>query len=111
MNAKLSDIASRRDIIGDIRGRGAMVGIELVSDRARKTPIPTDVMKSIMRGCLQRGVVVLKAGQHDNVLRLLPPLTIDEDLLEEGLSVVDEVLSGVDTTHKESGGPSAGGGS
>jgi len=43
--------------------------------------------------CLEDGVVIIKAGTYDNVIRLLPPLTIDESLLEEGLGVLDEALA------------------
>ena len=45
-----------------------------------------------MQRCLEEGVVILKAGTYDNVIRLLPPLTIDEGLLDEGLGMLDEAL-------------------
>jgi len=89
---RLHEMAERHDVIGDVRGRGAMVAIELVSDRSTKEPAPK-VASRVIEECYREGVIVLKAGTFDNVIRLLPPLTIDEDLLAEGLDVVDKALT------------------
>jgi 4-aminobutyrate aminotransferase / (S)-3-amino-2-methylpropionate transaminase / 5-aminovalerate transaminase len=80
------------DVIGDVRGRGAMCAIELVADRATKEPVDGATGNAIVLDCLRNGVVLLKAGTYDNVIRLLPPLTIDEDLLLEGLGVLDAAI-------------------
>ena len=82
----------RHELIGDVRGRGMMTAIELVSDRATKEPVDGPTGSGIVRRCLENGVVILKAGTYDNVIRLLPPITIDEGLLEEGLGVLDEAI-------------------
>ncbi len=79
-------------VVGDVRGRGAMCAIELVSDRATKEPLGVDATNAIARRCLENGVIVLTAGTYGNVLRLLPPLNIDEGLLEDGLNVLDEAI-------------------
>ena len=71
--------------IGDVRGRGAMVAIELVSDDG--TP-DADRAKRICASCHQQGVIVLTAGTSGNVVRLLPPLVLEEALLDEGLDVL-----------------------
>ena len=80
-------------IVGDVRGRGAMCAIELVSDLATKEPLPADRMNAIARNCLENGVIVLTAGTYGNVLRLLPPLNIDDALLEDGLSVLSGAVA------------------
>jgi 4-aminobutyrate aminotransferase/(S)-3-amino-2-methylpropionate transaminase len=82
----------RHDVIGDVRGRGAMCAIELVSDRSTKEPLPGDRMNAIARRCLEEGVIVLTAGTYGNVIRLLPPLTIEDALLEDGLDVLDRAI-------------------
>jgi 4-aminobutyrate aminotransferase/(S)-3-amino-2-methylpropionate transaminase len=92
MRAELTAMAARHDVIGDVRGRGMMNAIELVSDRTTKEPLPSAAGSRILQRCLERGVVILKAGTYDNVIRLLPPLTIDEGLLAEGLDVLDEAI-------------------
>jgi 4-aminobutyrate aminotransferase/(S)-3-amino-2-methylpropionate transaminase len=79
--------------VGDVRGRGAMRAIELVADRATKEPLDAATMGAIGRAALERGVIVLTAGTYGNVLRLLPPITIDEALLDEGLDLVDEAVA------------------
>jgi len=74
--------------IGDVRGRGAMCAIELVRP-GTTTPDP-ELTGSIARACHAAGVVVLTCGTFGNVLRLLPPLVIGEELLGEGLDVLSE---------------------
>ncbi len=80
--------ASEHGVVGDVRGRGAMCAIELVSDRSTKEPLAGEAVNAIARRCLEQGVVVLTAGTYGNVIRLLPPLTIDGALLEDGLDVL-----------------------
>jgi 4-aminobutyrate aminotransferase / (S)-3-amino-2-methylpropionate transaminase / 5-aminovalerate transaminase len=72
-----------------------MCAIELVEDRDTRTPLGGEAMNGIARRCLESGVIVLTAGTYGNVLRLLPPLTIDDALLEDGLQVLDEALAAV----------------
>ena len=90
--ARLRDMRSRHQLIGDVRGRGMMTAVELVADRGTKEPIDGPTGARIVQHCLENGVVILKAGTYDNVIRLLPPLTIDEGLLDEGLDVLDEAI-------------------
>ena len=92
MLARLTEMHARYPMIGDVRGRGAMAAIELVADRATKEPAK-GAASSVIEECYRQGVIVLKAGTYDNVVRLLPPLTIDEELLEEGLSVLDKAVA------------------
>jgi 4-aminobutyrate aminotransferase/(S)-3-amino-2-methylpropionate transaminase len=95
MNGRLRDMASRSSLVGDVRGRGAMVAIELVDDQATKHPAK-DATSRVIEECYRQGVIVLKAGTFDNVVRFLPPLTIDEGLLLEGFDVVEKALAAVE---------------
>jgi len=90
--ARLTAMQTRLDVIGDVRGRGAMCAIELVVDRATKEPIEADRINGIVRRCLEEGVIVLTAGTYGNVIRLLPPLTIDDELLDDGLGVLERAV-------------------
>ncbi|HEX9717610.1 MAG TPA: 4-aminobutyrate--2-oxoglutarate transaminase [Actinomycetota bacterium] len=90
--ARLRDMQSRHQLIGDVRGRGMMTAVELVADRETKEPIDGPTGAGIVQHCLKNGVVILKAGTYDNVIRLLPPLTIDEGLLDEGMDVLEEAI-------------------
>jgi 4-aminobutyrate aminotransferase/(S)-3-amino-2-methylpropionate transaminase len=81
--------------VGDVRGRGAMCAMELVSDPETKEPLGGDVMNAITERCLERGVIVLTAGTYGNVIRLLPPLNIEDAVLADGLDVLEEAI---DTT-------------
>jgi 4-aminobutyrate aminotransferase/(S)-3-amino-2-methylpropionate transaminase len=71
--------------VGDVRGRGAMVAIELVHDDGAPD---AERAKAITTACHEAGVLVLTAGTHGNVVRLLPPLVIADDLLDEGLAIL-----------------------
>ncbi|MGH2740392.1 MAG: 4-aminobutyrate--2-oxoglutarate transaminase [Actinomycetota bacterium] len=84
----------RYDVVGDVRGLGAMVAMELVADREEKTPAK-DAAAAVIEHCYREGLIVLKAGTYDNVVRLLPPLTIDDALLEEGLGIIEKALAAV----------------
>jgi len=81
-------------IVGDLRGRGAMLAIELVKPgtaHTTKEPNP-EATKAIAAACLQAGVVILTCGTYGNVVRLLPPLVISDELLEDGLDVLVEAI-------------------
>jgi 4-aminobutyrate aminotransferase/(S)-3-amino-2-methylpropionate transaminase len=93
----LKEMQGRFDVIGDVRGLGAMVAMELVKDRATKTPAK-EAAGAVIEECYRQGLIVLKAGTYDNVVRLLPPLTIDDRLVEEGLSLIEKALSAVPAT-------------
>jgi 4-aminobutyrate aminotransferase / (S)-3-amino-2-methylpropionate transaminase / 5-aminovalerate transaminase len=90
--ARLREIQQRHAIVGDVRGRGMMTAIELVRERATKEPIDGETCTGIVQRALGDGLILLKAGTYDNVIRLLPPLTIDEPLLDEGLQILDDAI-------------------
>jgi 4-aminobutyrate aminotransferase / (S)-3-amino-2-methylpropionate transaminase / 5-aminovalerate transaminase len=89
ITARLRTLEERHPQVGEVRGRGAMCAIELVEDPDTKEPLAADTMNRIARGALEGGVIVLTAGTYGNVLRLLPPLTIEEPLLADGLDVLE----------------------
>ncbi len=84
--------AAHPGIIGDIRGRGAMLAIELVSDAERKTP-DAALTQAVNKACAAQGLVTLTCGTYGNVFRFLPPLTIPDDLLAEGLDILDKAFA------------------
>ncbi|MDQ3818150.1 MAG: 4-aminobutyrate--2-oxoglutarate transaminase [Acidobacteriota bacterium] len=81
-------------IIGDVRGVGAMCAIELVKDRETKEPAK-EATESFTQGALRRGLITITAGTFGNVIRTLMPLVITDDELEFGLNVIDETLEDV----------------
>ena len=78
--------------IGDVRGLGAMVAMELVVDGVTREPAPK-LTTQVLQECQRRGLVILKAGLYDNVIRLLFPLTTTEKELERGLRILEESLA------------------
>ena len=87
----LNDMAKKYKVIGEVRGRGAMQAIELVIPGSKEPN--TDAMNKVIKYCQQKGVLILSAGTYSNVIRLLPPLVIPENLLREGLSILDEAFA------------------
>jgi 4-aminobutyrate aminotransferase/(S)-3-amino-2-methylpropionate transaminase len=88
---RLEGMASYLDPIGDVRGLGAMVAMELVSDRKTKEPDP-DLTKRLVATCAEAGLLILSCGTYGNVVRCLAPLTAPDDIVNEGLDIVEESL-------------------
>lgn len=80
--------------VGDSRGMGAMRAIELVEDKKNKRPWASDKVKGLLRDCVAQGLIAIKAGVHDNVIRTLMPLTIPDKDLNRGLDILENVLKG-----------------
>ncbi|TYB41187.1 4-aminobutyrate--2-oxoglutarate transaminase [Actinomadura chibensis] len=91
MLPRLHALAERVPAIGDVRGRGAMLAVELVRP-GTKDPDP-ELTARVARRCHERGLLVLTAGTYGNVLRFLPPLVISDDLLADGLAVLDAAFT------------------
>jgi len=87
----LNAMAKKYPIIGEVRGRGAMQAIELIKP-GTLDPNP-EALTAILKYCTSKGVLILSAGTYSNVIRLLPPLIIEEDLLRDGLAVLDEAIA------------------
>ncbi len=90
MKGRLGRMQADDDRIGDVRGRGAMIAVELV--KSGTTEPDAELTKALAAGAHAAGVIVLTCGTFGNVLRFLPPLTSTDDLLEEGLDVLALVL-------------------
>jgi 4-aminobutyrate aminotransferase/(S)-3-amino-2-methylpropionate transaminase len=88
----LEELQNRYDVIGDVRGLGAMLAMELVDDRETKHPAKA-LAGAVIEECWKQGLITLKAGTYDNVVRILVPLTIDDSLVEEGLGILDKALA------------------
>jgi len=88
---RLSALVEDVPVVGDVRVIGAMAAIEFVTDKTSKQPNPGAVNK-VLAACHAEGLILLKAGTHDNIVRLLPPLVISDDLLEDALSVLEKAL-------------------
>jgi len=91
MLPRLRALQERTGVIGDVRGRGAMLAVEIV--RPGTTEPDAELTGRIARACHAQGVIVLTAGTFGNVLRFLPPLVIGQDLLTEALDVLDAVFA------------------
>jgi 4-aminobutyrate aminotransferase/(S)-3-amino-2-methylpropionate transaminase len=92
MRPRLEALAAKFDVIGDVRGRGAMLAVELVSDAEAKTPAAA-LTGAVAAACHREGLITLTAGTFGNVLRFLPPLVIGDDLLEEGLDILEAAVA------------------
>lgn len=84
----LQALKEKHEIVGDVRGKGLMVGIELVKDKQSKEP-NVKAAGHVMETCKQRGVLVGKGGTYGNVLRLAPPLIITEDEAQRAIDALD----------------------
>jgi 4-aminobutyrate aminotransferase/(S)-3-amino-2-methylpropionate transaminase len=91
MLPRLRALQKRTGVIGDVRGRGAMLAVEIV--RPGTTEPDAALTGRIARACHAQGVIVLTAGTFSNVLRFLPPLVIGQDLLTEALDVLDAAFA------------------
>ncbi len=83
--------AERYDSIGDVRGLGAMVGMEFVADRRSRDP-DAGLTRRLLSGALERGLILLSCGTYGNVVRVLAPLTTADAIVHEGLDVMEHAL-------------------
>lgn len=90
----IRDLADRHELIGDVRGIGLMIGIELVSDRTSRTPAPSQAGE-VKRRCREAVVIIGVGGQAGNVLRIQPPLVISDQELDRTTRTLDQALADV----------------
>lgn len=88
----LRSLASRHDCIGEVRGRGLMLGLDLVLDRPTRLP-GTEIAIRVTKLALRRGWILLGGGDAGNVISLSPPLNIDNSLLDAAVEMLDDVLT------------------
>ena len=96
MLAALREVQDRHPIVGDARGQGMLLAIELVQDRTTKEPVPRAVGRELLLALARRGVLTAGGG---HVLRITPPLVISEKLALRGIELLDEALSEVERAH------------
>jgi 4-aminobutyrate aminotransferase/(S)-3-amino-2-methylpropionate transaminase len=101
------DWKERFEVIGDARGLGAMRALELVKSQASREPAP-DETKKITQFCYEHGLITITAGTYGNVIRLLVPLVVSDEQLEEGLNVLESALASVSAKRQALVGTSAG---
>ncbi len=90
--AKLQAGAKKTSIIGDVRGRGFFIGVELVEDKATREPLSFDKVEAILGGLLSQGVTCVPCGRYHNVLRFMPPLTITRGYFEKAADILLSVI-------------------
>ncbi len=88
---RLKEIEAKYDIVGEARGLGLMIAVEIVTDKKSKKP-DTVAAKKVRKYAHQRGVMIEVGGHHNNVARLLPPLVIPEDYLMKGIDIIESVI-------------------
>ena len=88
---RMEEVQQAQKKIGEVRGLGLMNGVELVTDSASRNP-GTDIAAAARRKLLDKGVLMHTCGNYANVLRLMPPLTIEKELLETGLDISSEII-------------------
>jgi 4-aminobutyrate aminotransferase-like enzyme len=89
--ARLWELAGRHSIIGDVRGMGLMIAVELVKDRQTKEPA-AEVLARIQNEAKQRGLIIGRGGLHGNVIRICPPLIVTEADADVALRILDEAM-------------------
>jgi len=87
----LCELASKYPVIAEVRGRGAMMAIELVKPGSLDPN--SDAMTKVINYCAKKGVLLLSAGTYSNVIRFLPPIVISDELLLDAMSVLDEAFA------------------
>lgn len=97
LRAGLEKLWDRYPLMGDVRGKGLMQGIEMVADRKSKEPAPAAVSQ-LFEETRARGLLIGKGGLHSNVIRIAPPLTATKEHVEEALEILDHALAAVHET-------------
>lgn len=95
----LLDLQAEIPLIGDVRGLGAMMLMELVKDRAARTPAADETL-ALTQAAFRRGLIAIRAGLYSNGIRFLPPLNITDDQIDEGMAVIGEALREVESARR-----------
>lgn len=92
----LEELKGRRKLIGDVRGKGLMIGIELVKDRETKRPAREETAQLCFDKALRRGLLLATSGWYGNVVRFAPPLTVSKEEIERAVGIIDESLKEIE---------------
>jgi 4-aminobutyrate aminotransferase len=93
---RLKELAKKREIIGDVRGMGWGIALELVSDKKSKTPLSTAEVVRLVWLLRDNGVYVLPCGRYGNILRVIPPLVITKEMVDKALGIIADVTATID---------------
>ena len=91
----LRALSARHAMIGEVRGRGLAVGVELVNDRVSREPVPVTTTAKVIYRAYQLGAVCFYVGLGGNVLEFTPPLTLSEAEAVEGVAIIDQAMTDV----------------
>ena len=89
MMARLKNLQERSPIVGDVRGKGLMIGVEFVKDKKTKE-LAEDIMKQVLSGTKQKGLLIISCV--GSTIRLMPPLTITREELDRGINMLEEFI-------------------
>jgi 4-aminobutyrate aminotransferase/(S)-3-amino-2-methylpropionate transaminase len=90
--ARFREFQQKYSLVGDVRGLGAMMALELVTDRQSKEPATVKAV-AIFKRCTENGLILMKAGHFNNVIRFLAPINITTEQLDEGLDILEQALA------------------
>ena len=91
VRARLLELQKQYEIVGDVRGLGPMIGMELVKNRQSKEPAGDEV-KELLKRCYENGLIILSCGVYHNVIRILAPIVITDEQLENGFAILEDGL-------------------
>jgi 4-aminobutyrate aminotransferase-like enzyme len=92
LKKKMEELKESHKIIGDVRGQGMMLGVELVRDQITKEPATQEIL-TVMEVCREKGLLIGKGGLDNNVIRLQPPLELTEEQVDQACAVLDEAFT------------------
>ena len=93
----LEELKERRKLVGDVRGKGLMLGIELVKDKESKKPAREETAQLCFDKALKKGLLLATSGWYGNVIRFAPPLTVSKEEIERAVQIIDESLGEIES--------------
>ena len=88
----LKQLQEKYRFIGDVRGRGLMIGVEMVADRTTKEPLDKNITRALFHEALERGLITMS---YSHVIRINPPLVISEEEAMRGIGILDESFGAI----------------
>lgn len=89
---RLKEMLNERSFIGDVRGKGLMIGVELVKDKKNKEPLSREAIQRLYSETTKRGLAIAVTGTYSNVIRIAPPLVITGEQVDRGLEIIEDSL-------------------
>lgn len=95
LKKKMENLKDDHKIVGEVRGQGMMLGVELVRDRTTKEPATQEIL-TVMEVCREKGLLIGKGGLDNNVIRLQPPLELNSEQVDQAYTILDEAFTKVE---------------